>query len=106
MSSATSSLNGRSLSNASSASTPPSGASPRSHGAASIAGGDLQGLVDRLDPVGIDVVKAVPLLLVVLDPRPPALGRDRVARDCLLERRVLVAALVDEHEPGLPRLRP
>jgi hypothetical protein len=63
------------------------------------------GLLERLDPVEVDVREFVPLLLVEFDPRALALRGHRLARDGLLERRVLVPLLVAEDEPSVTGLR-
>ena len=61
--------------------------------------------LERLDLVEIDVRELAALLLVLLDARRLALRRYRLARDLLLEGRVLVAVLVAQHEARVAGLR-
>src|SRR5206468_3203923 len=62
-------------------------------------------VLQRLDPVEVDVREAVPLLLVELDPGTAALHGECLPRDGLAKRRVLVAVFVLEHEACVPGLR-
>ena len=117
MSSATSSLNGCSFSNSSSGGTSRSGGVEPSSQRRRVDGrlpGDLVDplvvpvaafVSERIDRVEIDVAEAVPLFLVVLEPRLAALGRDRGAADLLAEGRVLVTVLVARDEARVAGLR-
>src|SRR5581483_6019296 len=62
-------------------------------------------LVERLDLVEVDVLEAVPLLLVEFDVRAAPFRRNRSARDRLLEGRVLPAGVVADDEARVAGLR-
>jgi hypothetical protein len=60
-------------------------------------------IVERLNRVEVDVLKAVALRFVVFDPRAVPFGLLRTCSDLGPEGRVLVSVLIDEHITRVPR---